>query len=91
MKKLFLYSDDMIEEEEEEEEEEKMEGSNQPETKNLKTEKDDEEGKGSKLVHEIFTWTEWDQKLEGDRVKGKSEFEKFLLCMVMSIYFLSVC
>ena len=42
------------------------------------------------MVHKTFTWTEWDQKLEGDRVKGKSELEKFLLCMVMGTHF-SVC
>ena len=43
--------------------EEMKDESNPPETKKQKTD----------MVHKTFTWTEWDQKLEGDRVQGKSE------------------
>ena len=61
MKKIILYSDDMIEEEEEEDEE--MKDDNPPETKKPKMD----------MISKKFSWTEWEQKSEGDRVQGKSE------------------
>ena len=48
----------MIENEEEDDDDDKM---SPPEPKKNKTE----------MVSKKFHWTEWDQKLEGDRVKGK--------------------
>ena len=60
MKKIILYSDDMIEEEEDDDDDEKM---SPPEPKKNKTD----------MLSKKFSWTEWEQKSEGDRVQGKSE------------------
>ena len=63
MKKYILYSDDMIEDDDEEMNSPEEEEMNPPGPKKIKTD----------MMSKKFHWTEWDQKLEGDRVQGKSE------------------
>ena len=81
--KNILYLDDMLDDDDdddddEEEEEEMEEESQPPETKKPKMD----------MVHKTFTWTEWDQKLEGDRVKVRVKVEKKnFVCMMRGTYF----
>ena len=71
----------MIEDEEEEEENDDEDVEMSPPDKKPKTD----------MVHKTFTWTEWDQKLEGDRVKGKSELQEKTLLFVWREVLIFIC